>query len=101
MEVFHISPEALGALEEVCRRYAVTELAVFGSAVRGELTPESDLDLLVTFVEGALVTFSTLARFQREAEEILGRSVDVVPRSGLKEEIRAQVIASSRVLYAA
>ena len=101
MDAFEISPDVLVALEALCRRFAVIELALFGSGARDELTPESDLDLLVTFVGGATVTFSTLARFQREAEALLGRPVDVVPRSGLKEPIREQVLASSKVLYAA
>jgi len=98
---FQIEPGTLDALSALCRRFAVTELALFGSAARGELTPDSDVDLLVSFAEGVTVTFSTLARFGREAEAVLGRPVDVVPRSGLKASIRDEVLASAKVLYAA
>lgn len=101
MSTFYLSPETHEALATLCRRHRVTELSLFGSALRGDLTPESDIDLLVTYAQGETVTFSRLARFGREAEAILGRQVDVVPRAGLKESIREEVLASSRVLYAA
>ena len=53
------------SLVEVCRRYGVKELSLFGSAVRGEMRPESDIDIMVEFEPGVrtgLVKFETLVR---------------------------------------
>jgi predicted nucleotidyltransferase len=88
-------------LESVCRRYEVRELALFGSMLRPDQLSESDVDLLVSFQPGARVTFTTLARMQRELEALLGRKVDLVPKDGLKPVIRDHVLATARVLYAA
>jgi uncharacterized protein len=88
-------------LESICRRYLVRELALFGSILHPDRLPESDVDLLVTFQPGARVTFTTLARMQRELEALLGRKVDLVPKDGLKPVIRDHVLATARVLYAA
>ena len=62
---------------------------------------DSDVDLLVSFEPEARVSFLTLARMQRELETLLGHSVDLVPKDGLKPLIRDQVLATARVLYAA
>jgi len=88
-------------LESLCRRYEVRELALFGSMLRPDQLPESDVDLLVSFQPGARVSFTTLARMQRELEALLGRKVDLVPKDGLKPVIRDHVLATARVLYAA
>ncbi|HEY0512749.1 MAG TPA: nucleotidyltransferase family protein [Thermoanaerobaculia bacterium] len=88
-------------LADFCRRNEVRELSLFGSALTSGFGDESDIDLLVTFQPGARVGFLTLARMQRELEELLGRKVDLVPKGGLKPVIRDSVLASARVLYAA
>jgi len=94
----HIPREALARF---CRRYQVRELALFGSMLRQDYHPDSDVDLLVSFQPAARVTFLTLARLQRELEALLGRQVDLVPKDGLKPIIRDHVLATARVLYAA
>ena len=86
-------------LADFCRRNQVQELALFGSAASGVIGPESDIDLLVTFLPEARVGFLTLARMQHELEELLGRKVDLVPKGGLKPVIRDSVLASARVIY--
>ena len=86
---------------DFCRRYQVRELALFGSMLRQDHRPESDVDLLVSFQPAARVTFLTLARMQRELETLLGRNVDLVPKDGLKPVIREHILATARVLYAA
>jgi uncharacterized protein len=95
---FQISVEELTS---VCQRYQVRELALFGSMLRPDHSPESDVDLLVSFQPAARVTFSTLARMQRELEALLGRKVDLVPKDGLKPVVRDYVLGTARVLYAA
>jgi hypothetical protein len=88
-------------ITELCRRYQVRELAVFGSFVRGDFRPDSDIDLLVEFAPEAEVGFLTLARMGRELSDIFHRQVDLVPKGGLKPRIRKEVLESRRVLYAA
>ena len=89
------------AIAEICRLHDVRELSVFGSAVTHDSGPESDVDLLVSFHPDARATFLTLARMQRELEELLERKVDLVPKDGLKPLIRDHVLATAQVLYAA
>jgi predicted nucleotidyltransferase len=88
-------------LADFCRRYQVRELALFGSTLRQEHRPDSDVDLLVSFAPAARVTFLTLARMQRDLEALLGCKVDLVPKDGLKPTIRDHILATARVLYAA
>ena len=89
------------ALVELCRRYRVRELAVFGSVLGADFRPDSDIDFLVEFEPGAQVGFLTLAGLAREFSTLLGRKVDVVPKRGLKPPIRKGVLAAARILYAA
>jgi predicted nucleotidyltransferase len=87
-------------LAAICHRYGVKELALFGSAVRGELRPESDIDIMVEFKPGVrvgLVKFESLAA---ELEVLAGRRVDLVTRRGLKPWVRSEVVKDARVIYA-
>jgi predicted nucleotidyltransferase len=88
-------------LARVCSRYQVRELAIFGSAVSGQLRPDSDLDLLVVFDEGARIGLVALGRLRNELSELFRRPVDLVPKDGLKQALRDQVLAQSRTFYAA
>lgn len=88
-------------LAEICRRYGVQELSVFGSVVRGEMRPESDIDIMVEFapgVRGGLIKFESLVR---ELEAITGRKVDLVTKRGLKPWVRPSILKDARVIYAA
>lgn len=89
------------ALAQLCRRYQVSELAMFGSALRADFQPESDLDVLVTFEPGTRVGFLTLARLARELTDLLGRKVDLVPKDGLKPLLRDEILSHTEVIFAA
>lgn len=90
------------AIARLARRYHVSRLALFGSVLDPDrFNRGSDVDILVTFQPGARVSFLTLARLQRELSALLHRPVDLVPESGLKRLIRAEVIAGSYEIYAA
>ena len=91
----------LTAIADVCRRYRLSELSLFGSTARGDAQPLSDLDLLVCFEPQAHVGFLTLARLARELSVLLNRKVDLVPKDGLNPRIRDQVLAEAEVLFAA
>ena len=76
-------------LAEVCRRYHVLELSVFGSAARGEMRPESDIDLLVEFLPGAKVDLFDYSGLMLDLSKLIGRKVDLVSKKGLKPLIRS------------
>ncbi len=88
-------------IKALCQRYKVHELALFGSAVREDFSPTSDVDVLVEFEPEAQVGFVALSRMQRELSAILHRRVDLVTKNGLKPKLRKSVLSSAEVLYAA
>jgi predicted nucleotidyltransferase len=94
-----VLPEA--EISEICRRYQVKELAVFGSAARGELRPDSDIDLLVDFLPKTRPGLLDLAAMMRELSALLGRHVDLAVKPALKPLIRPTVLSGAQVIYAA
>ena len=88
-------------LADLCRRYSVRELSFFGSAARGQMRPDSDIDLLVEFLPDAEVDLVDFAGLMLELSHLLGRRVDLVSKNGLKPLIRDAVLEEARLLYAA
>lgn len=88
-------------LADLCRRYRVRELSLFGSAVRNEMRTGSDLDLLVEFLPDAQVDLVDYAGLMLDLSRLLGRKVDLVSKNGLKPLIRTAVLEEARLLYAA
>ena len=88
-------------IAELCRRYRVRELLVFGSASRGEMGPDSDIDLLVDFQPDAEIGLFEFARMEMELAELFGRRVDLVSKRGLRPRIRPHVLGDAKLLYAA
>ncbi len=81
-----------------CRRWMITEMALFGSVLRDDFGPDSDVDVLVTFAEGARRTLFDLVRMQEELKGVFGREVDLVERAAMEKSrnyIRRQDILSS------
>ncbi len=81
-----------------CERWQVTQLAVFGSALRKDFGPESDIDLLVSFEESARHTLFDMVRMEEELKAIFGREVDLVERAGVEQSrnhIRREAILKS------
>jgi predicted nucleotidyltransferase len=74
---------------EISQRFAVKNLALFGSAARDELRDDSDVDVLVEF-EGP-TTYDGYFKLQDYLQELLGRSVDLVTERGLKPRARRHV----------
>ena len=89
-------------IPDFCRRWKVTELALFGSVLGADFRPDSDVDVLVTFEPGAPWTLWDLSRMRMELEAIFGRDVDLVEKKALRNPLRRQAILSNqRVVYAA
>lgn len=88
-------------IEAFCRRNQIRRLSIFGSALRGDFRPDSDVDVLVEFEPGTQIGLFAFLRMQQELTALLQRPVDLVPQSGLKRVIRDSVLASAQVIYAA
>ena len=67
-------------LADFCRRWKIRELSLFGSVLRDDFRPESDIDVLVTFAPDAAWRFYDLIDMREELERMFGRSVDLVER---------------------
>jgi len=89
-------------LADLCRRWRVTQLSLFGSVLRPDFRPDSDIDVLLTFSPEARWTLLDITRLQDELQQVLGRSVDVVEEKSLKNPFRRREILRTRqLLYAA
>ncbi len=88
-------------LAAVCRRYGVKKLSLFGSAARGELTPGSDVDLMVEFKPESRVSLWDFPKLQEEFSALFGhRRVELVPPEVMKNPFRRKTILPDlRVLY--
>lgn len=75
-------PEA--EIERFCQRWNISEFALFGSVLREDFRPDSDVDVLVTFSPGARWSLFDMARMERELETIFGRPVDLVERKAVE-----------------
>jgi len=87
-------------LREVCQRYGVVRLEVFGSSARGTAGPGSDIDLLYTLAPGARLGWE-IEDLVSDLEAVLGRPVDLVSRRALHARIRDQVLQEAQPFYAA
>ena len=76
-----IPPETL---RDFCRSWQIVELALFGSVLRDDFGPDSDVDVLVSFAEGAGHSLFELDDMESELKEIFGREVDLVSRRGIE-----------------
>jgi predicted nucleotidyltransferase len=74
---------------------------VFGSALRDDFGPDSDVDILVEFADDAVVTLLDMARMEIELSEMIGRQVDMRTPQELSRYFRDEVLATAVVQYAA
>ncbi len=89
------------ALAAFCRRHHIRRMSLFGSVLRADFTPESDVDVLVEFDPQHIPGFIRLVHMQEELGELLGgREVDLVTEKFINRHIRGQVLASAQVVYA-
>ncbi len=86
----HKALDILNSHRQELKELGVKSIAVFGSAVRGEARPESDIDVLVEFETP--VGILAFLRLQHRLEELLGRRVDLVTPAALKRQLRDQIL---------
>jgi predicted nucleotidyltransferase len=86
-------------LAEICKKYGVRELSVFGSQSRGESRPDSDVDILVSFKEGTVLGFKIFS-LEEELSKALGRKkVDLINKKFLNSRIRDQILREASLEY--
>ncbi len=89
-------------LADFCRHWRVRELSLFGSILRADFGPDSDVDVLVSFDAAAPWSLWDLITMRDELAELIGRPVDLVEREGLRNPIRRdRIMTTRRVIYAA
>lgn len=92
-------------LAEVCQRWRIAELELFGSVLRDDFRESSDVDFLVTFVPGTPWSLLDLARLKLELEDLLGRSVDLIEKPALRRHhnpwLRHSILQESKRVYPA
>jgi hypothetical protein len=92
-------------IKAFCRKWNLVELAVFGSVLREDFRPDSDVDVLFTFAGDATRTLLDLVAMKEELQEILGRRVDLVSRRGIERSRNAArreaILSTAHVVYAA
>jgi hypothetical protein len=88
-------------LVKFCRRNYIRKLSLFGSALRGEMRPDSDIDLLVEFVPGHVPGLIKLAGLEIELTEMVGRKVDLRTPQELSRYFREEVVNTAQVQYEA
>lgn len=86
------------AIARLCRKYRIRRLALFGSFLREDFGPQSDIDMLVEFEPGATPGFGFIT-IQDELTELLGRRVDLHTPATLSRHFRQEVLLEARPLY--
>ena len=92
-------------LEQFCRRWAVSEMALFGSVLRQDFGPDSDVDILVTFAPEAEWSLLDHVQMEMELAELLGREVDLLSRRAVERSQnplrRREILQSAQTVYGA
>ena len=88
-------------IADFCRRYHIRKLAFFGSVLREDFRPDSDVDVLVEFKPGHVPGFIALYSIEAELSAVLGgHKVDLMTPGFLNHRIRDRVLAEAEVAYA-
>ena len=89
-------------LSVFCQKWNIQELSLFGSVIRDDFRPDSDVDVLVSFAVDARVGLWDMAQMVIELETQFGRKVDLVEKEGLQNPFRREAILTNRkIVYAA
>ncbi|MBM3331023.1 nucleotidyltransferase family protein [candidate division WOR-3 bacterium] len=90
-----------GKIAQLCRKHHVRSLAVFGSVLRDDFRPDSDVDVLVEFEPDARPSLFDLAEMSEELKEMVGRDVDLVEKAGLRNPFRKKsILDTAELVYA-
>ena len=89
-------------ISEFCHRWGVVEFSLFGSALRDDFRPDSDVDVLVTFSKQAQISLFDLVQMKLDLEKIFHRPVDIIEKDALENPFRKrEILRTAQVIYAA
>jgi uncharacterized protein len=87
-------------IAEFCKRWSITEFSVFGSALRDDFRPDSDVDVLVSIDPKTHIGLFEIAQMQIELEKMFKRPVDLVEKEGLRNpDRRSEILRTAQVVY--
>jgi hypothetical protein len=93
------------ALTEFCQKWKIQELSFFGSVLRDDFRPESDVDILVSFENDSAWGLLELVRMKRELKVLLGREVDLLTKKSIEQSHnwirRQEILGTAQVVYVA
>ena len=88
-------------IAEFCRRWGVVEFSLFGSILRDDFRPDSDVDVFVTFSPEARISLFDLVQMKIDLEKIFHRPVDVIEKDALENPFRKrEILRTAKVVYA-
>lgn len=91
---------SMDRISDFCRRWKITELALFGSVLRDDFRPDSDVDVLVSFAPDHGWSLFDYLDMRDELGRIFGRDVDVVSKAGLRNPFRRhEILRTRRIIY--
>ena len=92
-------------LEKICQKFGVTELSLFGSAIRDDFSEASDVDILVNFEKESVPTLFRFEELRLELQELFGRDIDLLTKRSIEKSRnryrRQEILGNHRVIYAA
>lgn len=91
-------------IKEICKRFFITELSLFGSALRNDFNDNSDIDLLIEFMPGSGISLFDIIDIQDEFKKLFGRDVDIVSKNAIRGSRnyikKKQILENHKVIYA-
>jgi uncharacterized protein len=92
-------------IKKICERWQIVEFALFGSVLRDDFQPTSDIDVLISFSPNARKGLLSLARIKHELEDLLGRDVDILTKQSVEQSHNLtrsrNILKSAQLLYVA
>jgi hypothetical protein len=89
-------------IADFCRRWNITQFSLFGSVLRDDFRPDSDVDVLVVFAPGTELGWEDWEKMEQELEAIFGRHVDLVEKDAVRNPFRRRdILKTHQVVYAA
>lgn len=93
------------ALAAFCQKWKIQEMSVFGSVLREDFRPDSDIDVMVTFADDSTWGILELVRIKRKLQTLLGREVDLLTKKSIEQSNnwirRQEILGTAQVIYVA